>query len=582
MDGTWSLDELYLGFDDPKYTADFEALNQRCAEFAALAAENLSDGALVRSYLLKMEAIQELAEKLGLYAGLRMSANTSDADAATWSGRIEEALSATAGPDAALRSRIASMADLDKLESEDPLCGEYRYLLSTIQDDAKYLLSDKEEEILSRMNLSGASAWENLHSQLTSSLEVDYQGEKTTLSSIRNLAYDPDPEVRRAAYEAELAAYPKIAEAAAFSMNSIKQQVLTECSLRGFGSPLEQTLHNARMTRATLDAMLEAIEDYLPRFRTYLRRKGQLLGHENGLPWYDLFAPMGASSRRYSVEEAKEVLLGLFGKFDESPQTMARRAFDERWIDFFPRPGKVGGAFCAEVPSLGQSRVLTNFDGSFSDIVTIAHELGHAYHNQQIFSHRPLNQGYSMPVAETASTFNENLLMHAAMDAEQDPQVKLQLLESRLQDVNQIIVDILSRYCFETSVFEDRQTEFMNAEALCQRMRAAQERSYGDGLDPELRHPYMWLCKGHYYSTLSFYNFPYAFGGLFAGGLYALYRQEGKPFVKRYQQLLHTTSVASVEDTAKVVGIDLEKRDFWAGALQAVSEEIDQFLELTR
>jgi len=582
MDGTWSLDELYLGFDDPKFTADFEALNQRCAEFAALAAENLSDGALVRSYLLKMEAIQELAEKLGLYAGLRMSANTSDADAATWSGRIEEALSATAGPDAALRARIASMADLDKLESEDPLCGEYRYLLSTIQDDAKYLLSDKEEEILSRMNLSGASAWENLHSQLTSSLEVDYQGEKTTLSSIRNLAYDPDPEVRRAAYEAELAAYPKVAEAAAFSMNSIKQQVLTECSLRGFDSPLEQTLHNARMTWATLDAMLEAIEDYLPRFRTYLRRKGQLLGHENGLPWYDLFAPMGASSRRYSVEEAKEVLLSLFGKFDESLQTMARRAFDERWIDFFPRPGKVGGAFCAEVPSLGQSRVLTNFDGSFSDIVTIAHELGHAYHNQQIFSHRPLNQGYSMPVAETASTFNENLLMHAAMDAEQDPQVKLQLLESRLQDVNQIIVDILSRYCFETSVFEDRQTEFMNAEALCQRMRAAQERSYGDGLDPELRHPYMWLCKSHYYSTLSFYNFPYAFGGLFAGGLYALYRQEGKPFVKRYQQLLHTTSVASVEDTAKVVGIDLEKRDFWASALQAVSEEIDQFLELTR
>ncbi|MBR6424530.1 MAG: peptidase M3, partial [Oscillospiraceae bacterium] len=323
MDGTWSLDELYLGFDDPKYTADFEALNQRCAEFAALAAENLSDGALVRSYLLKMEAIQELAEKLGLYAGLRMSANTSDADAATWSGRIEEALSATAGPDAALRARIASMADLDKLESEDPLCGEYRYLLSTIQDDAKYLLSDKEEEILSRMNLSGASAWENLHSQLTSSLEVDYRGEKTTLSSIRNLAYDPDPEVRRAAYEAELAAYPKVAEAAAFSMNSIKQQVLTECSLRGFGSPLEQTLHNARMTRATLDAMLEAIEDYLPRFRTYLRRKGQLLGHENGLPWYDLFAPMGASSRRYSVEEAKEVLLSLFGKFDESLQTMA-------------------------------------------------------------------------------------------------------------------------------------------------------------------------------------------------------------------------------------------------------------------
>ncbi len=582
MDGTWSLDELYLGFEDPQFSADFAALQELCGKFADFAGQNLTGKELVCGYLRISEELSDLAGKLMGYSRLRMSVNTGDAEAASWTGRIMALLSGTAGFNAGLQNRIAKQKDLDELIASDELCKEYAYYLTNLREDAKYLRSDGEEEILSKMNLSGASAWANLHSQLTSSLEVDYNGGVTTLSDIRNLAYSGDPAVRKAAYEAELKAYPKIAEPGAFAMNSIKQQVLTECSLRGFASPLEQTLHVSRMQRATLDAMLEAIHDYLPRFRAYMRRKGACLGHDNGLPWYDLFAPMGASSRTYSVPEAKEILLDLFGQFDESLQTMAGRAFDERWIDFFPRPGKEGGAFCAGVPSVKQSRVLTNFDGSFSSIVTIAHELGHAYHGQQIFSHRSLNQDYSMPLAETASTFNENLVMHAAIAGETDPQVKLQLLESRLQDLNQIIVDILSRYTVETDIFQSRPEQFMNAAALCEKMLAAQEYAYGDGLDPELRHPYMWLCKGHYYMGLSFYNFPYAFGGLFAGGLYAMYRQEGKAFVPKYQKLLHTTTVASVEDTAGSVGIDLTKRDFWAGALETISEEIETFLDLTK
>ena len=187
-----------------------------------------------------------------------------------------------------------------------------------------------------------------------------------------------------------------------------------------------------------------------------------------------------------------------------------------------------------------------------------------------------------MPVAETASTFNENLVMHAALAAAPDRGTKLALLESRLQDTTQIITDIYSRYLFETSVFAARPEQFMQAGDLCEKMLAAQRASYGDGLDPEVMHPYMWVCKSHYYSgSLSFYNFPYAFGGLFAGGLYALYRQEGKPFVARYQHMLHETTVCTVEDTARVMGIDLTQRAFWEQGLAAIAEEIDEFFALT-
>ena len=258
---------------------------------------------------------------------------------------------------------------------------------------------------------------------------------------------------------------------------------------------------------------------------------------------------------------------------------MVAEAFDNQWIDFFPRDGKRGGAFCSNVRKIGQSRILTNFDGMFTDVVTLAHELGHAFHNQCVRDHRPLNQGYSMPVAETASTFNECVVMNAAIKAAADKDEKIALLESQLQDATQIICDIYSRYRFETMVFENRESKFMNAATLAEYMVTAQKQSYGDGLDHSCLHPYMWVCKSHYYGP-TFYNFPYAFGGLFARGLYAQYEKEGASFVPKYKKLLHTTPVATVEDTAKVAGIDLTDKDFWRAALQTIADKIDEFCAL--
>ena len=258
---------------------------------------------------------------------------------------------------------------------------------------------------------------------------------------------------------------------------------------------------------------------------------------------------------------------------------MVARAFDEEWIDFYPRDGKTGGAFCAEVHCLEESRILTNFDGMFTDVVTLAHELGHAFHNQCIFPHRVLNRDYSMPVAETASTFNECVDMASAIGKAAGKEEKLALIESQLQDVTQIICDIYSRFKFEAMVFQHREEEFMNADTLCGFMLEAQKQAYGDGLDHNCLHPYMWVCKSHYYGP-TFYNFPYAFGALFARGLYAQFEKDGAAFVPKYKKLLHTTPVATAEDTAKVADIDLTDKEFWRGALQTVAEQIDLFCAL--
>ena len=582
-DRTWDLSILYNGFDDPAFQNDLDILDGAITGMNRLAKEAsaLSDADLVRRWIEISEQMSDVSGKLFIYANLRYSADTGDTDAASVMGRLMNKLSTNAEAEAVLNQRLAAVADIEAVIVSGAAPEEYRYLLNSIRDDAKYQLSEKEEALFAKMNISGASAWSDLQSSLTSTVRIDYRGDAITLPAVRNLAYDPDPSVRRDAYEAELKGCGTIDESVAFALNSIKQQVLTECELRGFESPLAKSLHSARMKRETLDALLSAMEEYLPYFHKYLRAKAKLLGHEGGLPWYDLFAPIGSADKKYTVEEAKDYLCGIFAKFDGELCEMVRRAFDEAWIDFYPREGKVGGAFDCGVPSAGQSRVLTNFDGSFSDVITLAHELGHSFHDRQSFRHAPLAQDYSMPVAETASTFNEVLVMNTAIAEAEDKNLKLALIESQLQDACQIICDIYSRYLFEASVFEHRPEEFMNAARMSELMLDAQQKAYGDGLAAGCRHPYMWLVKSHYYSGgLSFYNYPYAFGGLFARGLYAKYREIGEEFVPLYKDLLFATSVCSVEDCAKIAGIDLTDRAFWRAGLQTLADEIETFCAL--
>ncbi len=576
MSTEWSLKEIYPSFESEEFKRDFERFSNFREVFNGLTLEDNLES--IKAAIAALEEFSVLSNRLGNYINLTLTANTTDETANKYRTLFGNAY---ASLNSAYTKVYKFIGSVETDITSDENLKDYEFYFAEAKKQYKHLLSDELEDVIAKFSISGGDGWEQLFEAMTSGVEGEFKGEKVTLSEIRNMAYDADAAVRKEAYETELKMYDTIKEPIAFALNNIKQQVLTETSLRGFESPLAQTLEASRMSRKTLDALLEAIREYLPQFRAYLKHKASLLGHENGLPFYDLFAPIGESSRRFTIQESKEFLLENFKGFSEDLAQITKEAYENNYIDFLPRKGKVGGAFCSNLPFIKQSRILTNFSGSLSDVVTIAHELGHAYHGLHIENHRVLNQEYSMPVAETASTFNENIVMNTVIRQASDAE-KVALLESQLQDTTQIIVDIYSRYLFESAVFENREKSFMFSKDLEQLMLDAQKEAYGDGLDPDAMHPFMWACKPHYYSSgLSFYNFPYAFGGLFSKGLYAIYQEQPEGFVEKYQELLRATTVSSAEDTAKVLGVDVEDSAFWKKALAQVADNIEQFIALT-
>lgn len=583
MKDRWDLSFLYSGFDDPKFKQDMSAIDEIAVRMNALTKElpNLKERDALNQIITLLEELQTRKESLGTYCFFVQSCDTLNEACSSYLGQLDHKISNLKKSEVVFQKYIAEIKDLNEVIYGDERLLGYRYFLNQIQKASKYMLSDEVEEVIAKLDITGGSAWSQLQQFLTSTVTAEYEGKEVTLSEIRNKAYDKDASIRKAAYEAELKCYDKIKDSVAFSLNNIKGQVITVSHLRGFESPLAQTLFDAQMKQETLDALLAAMKSYLPKFRAYMKCKGALLGHKNGLPFYDLFAPVGEYNRVFTIEDARDYLVSNFAKFAPDLAEMVKTAFAEEWIDFYPRSGKVGGAFCCNIQSKKTSRVLTNFEGSLSDVVTLAHELGHAYHNNNIHSHQILNQDYSMPVAETASTFNENVIMNVAIQ-EASGTERLALIESQLQDLNQIIIDIYSRYLFESKVFAAKEESFLSADRLCQMMLDAQKEAYGDGLDPDYLHPYMWVCKSHYYSSgVSFYNFPYAFGGLFARGLYAQYVKEGEAFLPKYRKLLHETTISSVEETAAYAGIDLTDQKFWEQALETAADQIDEFIRLS-
>ena len=585
MRDTWSLDVLYTGFDDKRWSEDLKKLDDCVERFQAFAAK-LSDEnekETIKEGLKLLEELEGLSAQMMIFCELRGAADTRDKDSMSYEGVLSQKRNRTRAAETKFAEYVATRKNLEQDIKEDAFLTSYAYLLRNMAEDNRHLLAGDVEEALAKMDISGGAAWSSLQGYLTSSVEADLGGKKLTLSEVRNLAYSPSREERKAAYEAELACYDKIKDSVAYALNSIKMQDISECELRGFASPLAKTLYYARMKEETLNALLEAMTEYMPQFWRYLRLKAEKLGYADGLPWYELFAPLGKSTKRYTTEEARDYLITVFSSFSPDMAEMMKRAFAEDWIDFYPRNGKVGGAFCEALNSKKEFRVLTNFSGSFSDLVTLAHELGHGYHDFMVHDNEPLNMEYSMPVAETASTFNENVITGYAIDHTGDEEEKLALIESQLSDTAQIMCDIYSRFLFESEVVERRKDSFLFADELNEIMLDAQKKAYGNGLDENCLHPYMWVCKSHYYSAdLGFYNYPYAFGGLFARGLFAKYKKEGSAFVENYKKMLKNTPVMSVEDVAKICGIDLTDKEFWMMSLHSYDAEIDEFERLIK
>lgn len=581
MKTNWDLTVFYKDFDDPEFKNDLARLPKEIDAFtAAIAAPAEDEVRKLVSLVHQEEALSCLFERLSMMIELNFAVDADNKPANAALAPLMRAYMDSSLAANAFSRYLASLDNLDAIIDADDELKARAFALREAAENAKHQLPEALEKPVLKMQLSGGEAFSHLRDKLDATLLVDYDGKQIPLSAVRALAYDGDADTRRRAYEAELASYKKIELPMSFCLNNIKAEGETMAALKDYKGVLDMALAHSRMDEKTLEAMWTAIREALPEVREYFKAKGRLLGHENGLPFYDLFAPVGQSTRTYTVEEARALLLDLFGKFCPEMGEMMRTAFDEGWIDMFPREGKSGGAFCSGYYAKNISRVMTNFAGSASDVSTLAHELGHAFNNRMLH-HKPIMMTETpMPLAETASTFNETLLISQLLKTA-TPEEELTLLDSCLTEQTQTMVDIYSRFLFEQKVVAAQADHALDVDELKETMLWAQEQSYGDGLDPEYRHPYMWACKSHYYSTgVHFYNFPYAFGGLFARGLYARYEKEGEAFVPVYCDLLSRFGSDTIANVTASVGIDVTTPDFWREAVESVLVQVRRFVEL--
>lgn len=581
----WDLTKMYSGFDDAKLAADFaqaQALNQ---ELAVLLQEKPADvGALLVQAVRTAQKRSEKMALVGEFIFLNLATNAKNEQALAWMDKLMRAQVEMQQTSSAFMRYVSKVEGLDALIAREPLLKEHEYMLKTMVKDAAHVMDPAIEGPVLKMQMTGGEAWSQLSDQImaTHMVEMEIDGEKQSLplSTVRGMATSPDASVRRRAYEAELASYPRIELAMAACLNGIKGEALTLCELQHYDTVLDTALDAAKIDRQTLDAMLTAMRESLPAFRRYFRAKARHLGHEGGLPFYDLFAPIGAAGKTYTLEEARQLLVQVFGQFSEKMSRFIDRAFEEHWIDAFPYEGKQGGAFCAGVHPLGISYVLANFEGSLDSVSTLAHELGHAYHGDCVKHLSILNADYPMTLAETASIFNETMLV-AKLQEGANPQERLMLLDQQIGNAAQVVVDILSRFLFESEVIERRKDHTMLPDELKEIMLDAQKQTYGDGLDENVLHPYMWACKTHYYSaSLHFYNFPYAFGLLFGLGVYERYLEKGEAFLPEYDALLAATGLGDVKNVAARVGIDVTDVNFWRKSLSVVEKMIDEMEKL--
>jgi len=589
----WDMTVVYPGLDSAEFTAGFAAAVEAIDQLRALFDEEQVDRrpsapleaatvTAVERVISRFNAVLEQVETLSAYISAFVATDSRDDVAQARMSEFQQHAIQLSTLGTRFNAWIGSL-DLDALLGRSEVARNHEFPLRQAAAAAAHQMSPEEEELAVELGPVAGSAWGKLHGNLTSQitvrLPVDGVEQDLPMSEVRNLAHHPDREVRRQAYEAELAAWSDAALPLAAAMNGIKGQGNALSRRRGWQEPLDEALFENHIDRATLDAMLGAAREAFPDLRRYLQAKARMIGVP-ALPWYDLFAPVGGSDRSWSFPEAVSFLEEQFGTYSDRMRGLVTRSVAERWIDAGPRAGKRDGAFCMSLRG-DESRILANYSSGFDDVSTLAHELGHAYHNLNEAGLTPLQRETPMTLAETASTFCETIVREAVL-ASADAAERLAILEQSLQGSCQIVVDISSRFLFKQRVFAERGARDLSIDELNGIMLDAQKETYGDGLDPERLHPYMWAVKGHYYSAgRSFYNYPYMFGLLFGLGLYARYRESPERFRSGYDELLASTGRAPVAELATRFGIDIRSPEFWRSSLSIIRADVDRFEELT-
>ncbi|MFK8025198.1 MAG: M3 family oligoendopeptidase [Ilumatobacter sp.] len=575
-----------VGADVDRLVALFDEHDVRGGERRAPAQ---GDGDTADTVINEFNRVSAEIDELGAYIYASVATDTRDAEAQANLSELEPA-------DAKLRPLLARLADwvgsfdVEALAQVSSVAAEHLGPLTRLSERADHQMPESEEHLYAELSATGSSAWGRLQremtSQLTAVVEVPNDEPRSIpINAVRGMATDADPAARRAAYDAELVAWPTIEVPVAAAMNAIKGEANAVNRRRNWNSPLDASLFANSVSRSTFDAMQSAVTDALPDFRRWMRAKAQLHGHADGagLPWWDLVAPAPVSGGEVEWDEGIAVVRSAFDAYSPTLGGLVDRAVDEQWIDAAPRDGKSGGAFCMSFVG-DRSLVLLNWSGSAESTQTTAHELGHAYHNTTLAPRTALQRRVPMALAETASIFCETLVVEAGLAELSGPEhdaERLALLDIDLQGANQVVVDIRSRFAFETEVFARRQRRTIGPGEFCEMMTDAQAETFGNGLDMSTAHPYMWLLKPHYYGS-HFYNWPYTYGLLFGLGLYAVYRSDPEKFRGGYDDLLSRAGMDTAEELGDAFGLDVTSEAFWTASLDVIRDRIDQYAELAQ
>ncbi len=584
----WDLTPIFPSLDSPEFQAEFNAAMTQITDletqFDRIGVRKREDSAVDAQFVADFEtiagtvnALEGRMETLGSFIGCFVTTDAQNDLAKALESQLETALVTLGQLYPRLIGWVGS-SDVESLLEGSKIAKDHEFWVRRAALLEKHQMSESEENLAASLSPMGLGGWAKLHGTVSAllSVEVEVEGEKKSLpmSGIRALASNPNRETRRAAFEAEIATWKGVAPTMAAALNGIKGFQRELNARRGWNSDIAPTLVRNSIDAATLAAMQDACVAAFPDFRRYMKAKTRALGVEK-LAWFDLISPVETESKGSSWEETEAFTIENFGVYSQKMADFARRSFEENWIDAAPRVGKVGGAYCTGTRP-GESRVLMNFDGSFTAVSTLAHELGHAYHNLCLENRTPLQREIPMTLAETASIFCETLIFEGAV-AQADKTQKIALLDNALSRNLQVVVDIHSRFLFEKSVFERRAERELSETEFCELMTAAQIATYGEDVAP--LHPYMWAVKGHYYGP-TFYNYPYTFGLLLALGLYAQYEKQPEEFKAKYDEFLSKCGMADAQTLGKEFGFDLQSRAFWDGSLGVIRAQIDEFESL--
>jgi len=589
----WDLTSYFPQFDGPEMRRfkealrrDIASLKDRAASLLPLNDENASGW---EDVLTRNEALTRRMSHLSSYVSCLAASD----------GRNEDYLKEEATL-ASMRAELAKVrVELLRGVKETPdeifasfiaqrsLDGAQNYL-KRLREEARRAMSTEKEILATDLGLDGIQAWGRLYDKISSRLEFDMlypdgNRERLPMSQRRSLLEHPDRRVRKAAFDGGNAAWQSVEDAAAAALNAIAGTRLTLNRHRGVGHFLDLALFQAAISAKTLDALFEALFAHLEIPRRILRLKAKSMG-TNGVAWYNLGAPIDIPNRQpLSWDQAKDLVKNAFTRAYPTLGHFFQIEIDRNWIDWEPRAGKRPGAFCTSSMLSKESRVFMTYNETLGDVLTLAHESGHAFHGYMMREVRPYARIYPMTLAETASTFGELVLTHGLLE---DPSIsdaqKAMMLDVEVGHGAIYLLDIPVRFEFEKSFYEERKSGELSVSRLKELMIETQRRILGDVLEPGGEDPYFWASKLHFYITgLTFYNFPYTFGFLLSRGLFATLKKEGKDFLPKYEEFLRLAGSDTAENVVqRTVGSDIGKPEFWSEAIQSLEEPFLRLEEL--